>query len=54
MSNNYTLDDYQDQGIILNIRAFFFRRGGAHKEYILSKTRLGGALENFIEEAYSL
>jgi hypothetical protein len=59
-SNNYTLNDYQDALKVLDRvvaskhHGIIFRRGGAHKEYIPSKTRLGGGLENVNEETYSI
>ena len=56
-SNNYTLDDYKDALKVLDRvvasrhQGIIFRRGGAHTEYIPSKTRLGGGLEN-ADETY--
>ena len=56
-SNRYTLDDYADALKVLDRivasqhQGIIFRRGGAHKEYIPSKTRLGGGLEN-VDETY--
>ena len=59
-SNSYTIDDYHDALKVLDRvvaskhHGIIFRRGGAHKEYIPSKTRLGGGLENSNEETYSI
>ena len=59
-SNSYTIDDYHDALKVLDRvvaskhHGIIFRRGGAHKEYVPSKTRLGGGLENGNEETYSI
>jgi hypothetical protein len=56
-SNRYTLDDYKDALKVLDRivaskhQGIISRRGGAHKEYVPSKTRLGGELEN-VDERY--
>jgi hypothetical protein len=50
-SNRYTLEDYKDALKVLDRivasqhQGIIFRRGGAHQEYVPSKTRLGGGLE---------
>jgi hypothetical protein len=57
-SNSYTLDDYHhalkvlDRVVASKHHGIIFRRGGAHQEYIPSKTRRGGGLENI--ETYSI
>ena len=54
-SNTYTIDDYQDALKVLDRldqskqNGILFRRGGAHKEFVPSKIRLGGGLENVLE-----
>jgi hypothetical protein len=54
-SNTYTMDDYQDALKVLDRivqskqHGILFRRGGAHKEFVPSKIRLGGGLENWTE-----
>jgi hypothetical protein len=54
-SNTYTMDDYQDALKVLDRldqskqNGILFRRGGAHKEFVPSKIRLGGGLENEME-----
>jgi len=59
-SNTYTLDDYKDALKVLDRivlsqhHGIIFRRGGAHKEFIPSKTRLGGGLENEEEIKYAV
>ncbi len=50
--NTYDIEDYNDAlkvlDRIVSIKHFgiLFKRGGAHKEFIPSKTRLGGGLED--------
>jgi hypothetical protein len=57
--NNFTIDDYNDALKVLDRivsskhYGIIFRRGGANKEFVPSKTRLGGGLENTDEEVYS-
>jgi hypothetical protein len=57
--NTYTIEDYKDalkvlDRIVLSKHyGIIFRRGGANKEFIPSKTRLGGGLENIEGEVYS-
>jgi hypothetical protein len=47
-SNRYTVENYQEASKVLDRiveskhYGFIFRRGGANKEFIPSKTRLGG------------
>ena len=61
-SNYFTVEDYKDALRVLDrivVSQHFgiiFRRGGANKEFIPSKTRLGGGLENVgdINEVYSV
>ncbi len=54
-SNTYGMEDYQDALKVLDRivqskhNEILFRRGGAHKEFIPSKIRLGGGLENVVE-----
>ena len=51
-SNNYALEDYHeavkvlDRIVLCKDQGILYRRGGAHKEYIPSKVRLGGGLVN--------
>jgi hypothetical protein len=58
-SNSFTIEDYNDALQVLDRivsskhYGIIFRRGGANKEFIPSKTRLGGGLENVDEEVYS-
>jgi hypothetical protein len=55
-SNTYTMDDYQDALKVLDRidkskqNGILFRRGGAHKEFVPSKVRLGGGLESGAEQ----
>jgi hypothetical protein len=57
-SNCYTVEDYKDalrvldRIVVSKHYGIIFRRGGANKEFIPSKTRLGGGLEN-VDEVYS-
>jgi hypothetical protein len=57
--NKYVLEDYNDalkvlDRIVLSKHyGILFRRGGANKEFIPSKTRLGGGLEELDEKVYS-
>jgi hypothetical protein len=58
--NSYTIEDYNDalkvldRIVSLKHYGIIFRRGGANKEFIPSKTRLGGGLENTDEYIYSI
>ena len=51
-SNNYVLEDYHeavkvlDRIVLCKDQGILYRRGGANKEYIPSKVRLGGGLVN--------
>jgi hypothetical protein len=61
-SNCYTVEDYQDalrvldRIVVSQHYGIIFRRGGANKEFIPSKTHLGGGLENVenVGECYSI
>ncbi len=54
-SNSYTLEDYTDALKVLDRiisfknQGIIFRRGGANKEFVPSKSRLGGGLENVVD-----
>ncbi len=56
--NKYDIEDYNDalkvlDRIVLSKHyGILFRRGGANKEFIPSKTRLGGGLEE-LDQVYS-
>jgi hypothetical protein len=57
--NKYAIEDYTealkvlDRIVLSKHLGIIFRRGGAHKEFIPSKTRLGGGLE-ITDDAYSI
>ena len=59
-SNRYTTEDYKDALKVLDRIVesqhcgIIFRRGGANKEFVPSKIRLGGGLESVDEECYSI
>ncbi len=57
--NKYDMEDYKDALKVLDCiisskhYGIIFRRGGAHKEFVPSKTRLGGGLEDLDENVFS-
>jgi hypothetical protein len=55
-SDSYVMDDYTDALIVLDRiisckdHGIVFRRGGATKDFVPSKSRLGGGLENVADD----
>jgi hypothetical protein len=59
-SNRYTVENYKDalkvldRIVVSQHCGIIFRRGGANKEFVPSKIRLGGGSESVDEECYSI